>query len=138
MCKLPRLTSALIVSFLILSSVTGAAAKEVTPGSVQEGQAQKFFAALTGTPVACSKTLKNSENGFFCALTPRNAASFRVIVNRQAEAFKPVGPWAALTGEEGQQRSYVYKDGFMTLSYFPSSTAPEQNLWVVQYIMPED
>ncbi len=127
-----------LTCLVVVGLVVSVAAKEVVPGSPQDNQVQKFVNALEATPTTCSEALFRSENPFFCALTPRNAASFRVIVNRQAEAFKPVGPWAALTGEEGQQRSYVYKDGFMTVSYFPSSTAPEQNLWVVQYIMPED
>lgn len=122
----------------MLSLLTYASAEDVTSGSSQDNQVQKFVAALSATQTACSETLLTSENSFYCATTSRNPRAFRKAIDRQAKAFKPVGPWAALTGEEGQQRSYVYKDGFMTLSYFPSSTAPEQNLWVVQYIMPED
>ncbi len=86
----------------------------------------------------CSAPLLKSENNFFCATTPQGARAFRAAVNSQTAALKPIGSWAALTGENAQQRSFVYRDGFMTLSYFPSSDTPKQNLFVVQYIIPND
>ena len=126
------------LGFSLVSSVANVSAKEVTPGSLQEKQAQKLVTALAATPVPCSTALTDSENSFFCATTARGSGAFRTTVDKQVATLKPVGPWASYTGEEGQQRSYVYKDGFMTVSYFPSSSAPKQNSWIVQYIMPED
>lgn len=126
-----------LTGLFILGSAAGAAAKEVVPGSVQDNQIQKFVAALSATRTACSETLLSSENSFFCATTSRPPEAFRNAVDRQTETLKPVGPWAAYEGEDGQQRSYIYKDGFMTVSYFPSSRS-EQNVWIVQYIMPHD
>lgn len=126
------------LAWLVLSSVSSGLAEEVTPGSLQDKQAQALVTASAATPVPCSETLKQSENSFFCATTARGSGAFRITVDRWAKALKSVGPWASYTGEEGQQRSYIYKDGFMTVSYFPSRSTPQQNLWIVQYIMPED
>ena len=126
------------LAFLFVLGLTvGGAAKKVVPGSVQDNQVQKFVVALSAARTACSETLLSSENSFFCATTSRPPEAFRHAINQQTESLKPVGPWAAYEGEDAQQRSYVYKDGFMTVSYFPSSRS-EQNMWIVQYIMPHD
>ena len=96
------------------------------------------------TPLSpCSAALVASENTFFCATTirARDTKTFRAAIDRQtvscAQTRRPVG---SLHGRRLRSATLVivYKDGFMTVSYFPSSSAPKQNSWIVQYIMPED
>lgn len=123
---------------LLFAVLTGAYAEEVVPGSLQDAQAQKFLKALRATQVECPESLSEVESDFLCATTSRDASTFRSVVDANTAHLKPVGPWASYTGEGDQQRSFLYKDGFMTVTYFPSNDAAGDDLMVVQYAIPHD
>lgn len=129
-----------IVLFLTLITLTLAVAKGVEPGSLQAQQAQKFVRALGASSTTCSAPLLASESTFLCASFTHDAPRFRTVIDAESAASKlePIGPWAAYQGEEGQQRSFLYKDGFMTVSYIPSGVTPTEALVVVQYVIPHD
>jgi len=123
---------------VLFTVFAGTHAEEVVPGSLQDAQAQKFFKALGATQVECPASLSVAESDFLCATTSRDASTFRSVVDANTAHLKPVGPWASYTGEDDQQRSFLYKDGFMTVTYFPSSDAAGDDLMVVQYAIPHD
>lgn len=123
---------------LLFAVLVGAYAKEVVPGSLQDAQAQKFLKALRATQIECPESLSEVESYFLCATTSRDASTFRSVVDANTGHLKPVGPWASYTGEGDQQRSFLYKDGFMTVTYFPSNDAAGDDLMVVQYAIPHD
>ncbi len=116
----------------------GALAEEVVPGSLQDKQAQKFVTALGAEPTECSQALVESEESFLCATTSRDVEAFRATVDRQAGGLTATGPWTAYTDEDGQQRSFLYKDGFMTVTYFPPDVTSGDSLMVVHYVIPHD
>lgn len=126
--------------FVLLVACAFTAAEEVEQGSLQAQQAQKYMTALGAAPTPCSEALIVSENTFRCATFARDASSFRIVIDSVSAAsnLNPVGPWASYQGEEGQQRSFLYKDGFMTVSYFSLKAAPKTDLMVVQYVIPHD
>jgi restriction endonuclease Mrr len=127
-----------IAAPLLVASLVYVQAEEVVPGSLQEAQAQTFFEALEAKRVTCSKTLLESENTFLCATTSQDAETFRAVVDANTADLKPIGPWASYTGRDDQQRSFLYKDGFMTVTHFPSDSAAEDSLMVFQYVIPHD
>ena len=105
------------------------------PDSRQKGQADAFFSALGAAPVACPGSLSTTDSTFFCATTEQGAAAFRSVIDATAANLRPVGPWASYMSENDQQRSYLFRDGFMTVTHFP---ARGDDLMVVQYAMPHD
>lgn len=127
-----------IAVFLLCATSVGVYANEVVPGSLQDAQAQKFLEPLNAVRVECPESLSESENDFLCATTSQDAQAFRSVVDTNAAHLKPVGPWASYTGKDDQQRSFLYKDGFMTVTYFPSNNAAGDDLMVVQYAIPHD
>ncbi len=127
-----------LVVFLLFVVFAYTSAEEVVPGSLQDAQAQKFLKALDAVQIECPVSLAESESDFLCATTSGNASAFRSVVDTNTVHLKPVGPWASYTGAGDQQRSFLYKDGFMTVTYFPSNDAAGDDLMVVQYAMPHD
>lgn len=123
---------------LLLATVLAHTPTVEAPSSRQEAQAKAFFKALDAAPVACPDSLSGTDSSFFCAMTNRDVPAFRSAINATATGLRPVGPWASHTGENDQQRSYLYRDGFMTVTYFPSSRAAGDDLVVVQYALPHD
>jgi hypothetical protein len=73
-----------------------------------------------------------------CATTSQNARAFRAVVDANTAHLKPVGPWASYTGEDDQQRSFLYKDGFMTVTHFSSNDSAGDDSIVVQYAILHD
>lgn len=126
------------VSLLFCAAFIGVYANEVVPGSLQDAQAQKFLEPLNAVQVECPESLSESERDFLCATTARDAQAFRVVVDANTAHLKSVGPWASYTGKHDQQRSFLYKDGFMTVAYFPSNDTADDSLLVVQYAIPHD
>lgn len=123
---------------LLFTVLVGAYAEEVVPGSLQDAQAQKFLKALRAIQVKCPESLSGVESDYLCATTSRDASTFRSVVDANTAHLKPVGPWASYTGEGDQQRSFLYKDGFMTVTYLPSNDIAGDDLVVVQYAIPHD
>ena len=132
------MTRILRLPFLLLSLFAHVQAEEVAPGSLQDAQAQKFVGALGGTRTACSAALVESEESFLCATIARDAQDFRTTIDVQVGELIPTGPWTAYTNEDGQQRSFLYKDGFMTVTYFPPNRTSGDSLIVVHYVVPND
>lgn len=126
------------VVLLLFAILVGAHAEEVVPGSLQDAQAQKFLEALGTVQIECPETLSETESDFLCATTSQDARAFRLVVDSNTAHLKPTGPWASYTGKDDQQRSFLYKDGFMTVTYLPSNHAAGNDLMVVQYVMPHD
>ena len=126
-----------LVGLLLLTASVSAQAEEVVPGSLQDAQAQKFLNPLNAAQVECPASLSEAESDFLCATTSGNATAFRDVVDANAAHLKPVGPWASSSGDD-QQRSFLYKDGFMTVTFFPSDSASSDSMMVVQYAMPHD
>ena len=120
---------------LLLTTVLAHSHAEAVPDSRQEGQADAFFSALGAAPVACPDSLSGTDSNFFCATTEQAAPAFRSVVDATAADLRPVSPWASYTDQNDQQRSYLFRDGFMTVTYFP---ARGDDLVVVQYAMPHD
>lgn len=129
-----------LVALLLFSVFAFTSAEEVEPGTLQAKQALRFVTALDAASSPCSPALMASENTFACAIVSLDASTFRSIIDREAAAsdLKSIGPWAAYQGEVGQQRSFLYKDGFMTITFFPAEATREGNLMVVQYVIPHD
>lgn len=72
-------------------------------------------------------------------MTERAAPAFRSVVDATAADLRPVGPWASYTNQNDQQRSYLFRDGFMTVTHFPAGgDGTGDDLVVVQYAMPHD
>ena len=120
---------------LLLTTVLTHTHAGVLPDSRQEGQANAFFSALGAAPVTCPDSLAGTDSSFFCATTEQAAPAFRSVIDATAADLRPVGPWASYTNQNDQQRSYLFRDGFMTVTYFP---ARGDDLVVVQYAMPHD
>lgn len=120
---------------LLLTTVLAQPHAGALPDSRQEGQADAFFSALGAAPVACPDSLSGTDSNFFCAATEQAAPAFRSVIDATAADLRPVGPWASYTAQNDQQRSYLYRDGFMTVTYFP---ARGDGLVVVQYATPHD
>ena len=121
---------------LLLAAVLAYPHAEVEVGGREVRQAHKFFAALDAVQVRCPDSLAGADSSFFCATVDRDARAFRAAVDRVASPLRPTGPWASYTVQNDQQRSYLYRDGFLTLTYFPPRRA--DGLVVVQYAMPHD
>lgn len=126
-----------LVGFLLFAAFVSVQAEEVVPGSLQDAQAQKFLEPLNAVQVECPASLSEAESDFLCATTSGNATAFRAVVDANTAHLKPVGPWASSSGDD-QQRSFLYKDGFMTVTYFPSDSASGDGMMVVQYAIPHD
>lgn len=126
------------VALLLLAAFVSAQAEEVIRGSFQDAQAQRFLKPLNAVQVACPASLSGSESDFLCATTSEDARAFRSAVNANTAHLKPVGPWASSAGGDDQQRSFLYKDGFMTVTFFPPDGASRDGMMVVQYAMPHD
>ena len=121
---------------LLLATVLAHAHTEA-PNSRQEEQANAFFSALDATPTTCPD-LAGTDSNFYCATTT-HAPAFRSVVDATAADLRPVGPWASYTDQNDRQRSYLYRDGFMTVTYSPARDGGSgRGLVVVQYAMPHD
>ena len=126
-----------LIALLLLATSTVGHAEKVVPGSLQDVQAQKLFEALNAVQVECPASLAGIESDVLCANTIQDAPTFRRVVDANTAHLKPVSRWASYTGKHDQQRSYLYKDGFMTLTYFQDK-ATSRNFIVVQYVIPHD
>lgn len=127
-----------LVVLLLLTASVSAQAEEVVPGSLQDAQAQKFLKPLNAVQVECPASLSEAESDFLCATTSQDARAFRSVVDANTAHLKPVGPWASSAGGDDQQRSFLYKDGFMTVTFFPSDSTSSDSMMVVQYAIPHD
>lgn len=123
---------------LLLAALLVAHAEEVVRGSLQDDQAQKFLKPLNAVQVECPASLAETESDFLCATTSQDARDFRSVVDANTAHLKPVGPWVSSAGGDDQQRSFLYKDGFMTVTFFPADSASSDSMMVVQYAMPHD
>lgn len=123
---------------LLLSALLVAHAEEVVPGSLQDDQARKFLKPLNAVQVECPASLAETESDFLCATISRDARAFRSVVDDNTAHLKPVGPWASSAGGDDQQRSFLHKDGFMTVTFFPSDGTSSDGMMVIQYAMPHD
>lgn len=106
------------------------------PGRREAVQAEEVFTALGAGPVGCPESLAGTDSSFYCATTDRDPRAFRAAIDRAAAHLRPTGPWASYTVHNDQQRSFLYRDGFMTVTYFPADRADD--LVVVQYALPHD
>ena len=121
---------------LLLAAVLAYPHAEVAVSSREVRQAHRLFAALNAVQVRCPDSLAGADSSFFCAEADQDARALRAAVDRVAAPLRPTGPWASYTVQNDQQRSYLYKDGFLTVTYFPPRRA--NGLVVVQYALPHD
>lgn len=108
------------------------------PDSRQKEQANAFFSVLEAAPTACP-ALAEMDSNFYRVTTPRSASACRSAVDATAANLRPVSPWVSYTNQNDRQRSFLYRDGFMTVTYFPAGgDGPGGDLVVVQYATPHD
>ena len=99
-----------------------------------------LFRSLQAAHVSCPKEIMDDESQLFCGSTRRNATSFKEAVeavDADTLAMRPTGNWESYEGKD-VQRSYLYRDGFMTVALYEGMAPNDHGLVIVRVLTPHD